>query len=161
MKNILAVILCCFIYDVAYSQNIIIQQNNPKQTEKVVIKEKEVPVYIKKQPSAPTKPICLYGYLWVYPEDLGRFKTYPADVIAAINKSGAFGRNNWRLPTLDELRVLQQNVDKLGKVLWSNQMTSFYMHQYYGHACCCDSHIRIDGDFAYAIRLVSTDYSPE
>lgn len=160
MKNILAVILCCFIYDAACSQNIVIQQNNPKQTEKVIVREKEVPVYIKeKKTSAPTEPICLHGYLWVYPEDLGRFTTYPAAVIAAINKSSAYGRNNWRLPTLEELVVLQQNVDKLGSVLWSRQMTDFYMHRYLGDVCCCDTHIVIkkDNDFAYGIRLVSTD----
>ena len=141
----------------ANAQNIIVQQNNQQQKEKVIVKEVEVPVYIKETNPTPQSPVCLYGYLYVYPEDIGRFAWYPADVVNSINKAKAFGRSNWRLPTLEELQIIQKNVSKLGVFNWKNQITGFYMHQYNGKVCVCDSHHQIDGDFNYCIRLVSTN----
>ncbi len=141
----------------ANAQNIIIQQNNQQQKEKVIVQEKEVPVYIRETNPAPQTPVCLYGYLYVYPEDIGRFAWYPSDVVNSINKAKAFGRSNWRLPTLEELNIIQNNVSKLGVFNWKNQISSFYMHQYNGKVCVCNSHTQIDGDFNYCIRLVSTD----
>ena len=100
-----------FTYSTLCAQNIIIQQNNqPYQREKVIIKEKEVPVYIEPQSTELTKPVLIYGYLYVYPVDLGRFSTseFPYQAIQGINRSNAFGRNNWRLPTKDEWAMMEQ-----------------------------------------------------
>lgn len=60
------------------------------------------------------KPMLLLGYLWVYPEDLGTFKQVPVGVINSINAQNPYGHNNWRIPTPDELAVLEANADKIG-----------------------------------------------
>lgn len=92
-----------------YAQNtVIIQQNTNQPTQKKVIEKVYVPVPVEKN-TVLTEPVLLYGYLLVYPVDLGKFQNYPADVISNINAAGAFGRTNWRLPTSSELDVLKQN----------------------------------------------------
>ena len=92
-----------------YAQNtVIIQQNTNQPTQEKVIEKVYVPVPVEKN-TVPTEPVLLYGYLLVYPVDLGKFQNYPADVISSINAAGAFGRTNWRLPTSSELDVLKQN----------------------------------------------------
>ena len=40
--------------------------------------------------------VTLYGYLKVFPEDLGEFSSVPTNTIAIINKDGTHGYNNWR-----------------------------------------------------------------
>jgi uncharacterized protein (TIGR02145 family) len=52
--------------------------------------------------------------LWVYTEDIGNFKQPPLDVIRSINAQNMYGRDNWRIPTPDELAVLENNADKVG-----------------------------------------------
>jgi len=51
----------------------------------------------------------IYGYLKVFPNELGVFETEPSSVIAQINKQTQFGYNNWRIPTNEELSLLRAN----------------------------------------------------
>lgn len=57
----------------------------------------------------PRTPIILQDYLMVYPHDLGLFSTTPTQSIAKINKLADFGHNDWRLPTDEELSVMNNN----------------------------------------------------
>ncbi len=100
------------------NQNSIIINNQP------VIEKKEYiikyrPVYIEKpQPRRYAKklpaPVCLQGFLWVYPEDLGTYAGGPNDIIAQINRQGLHGRNDWRVPTTNELQLMENYADKCG-----------------------------------------------
>ena len=161
MRKLLILLLLIVVYNHSplFAQNIIIQQNNNQQAPKERIIEKKiyVPIEIEKK-ETPRQPICLHGYLYVFPDDLGRFGEYPSKMINSLNKSKPYGRGNWRLPTLEELQLMAQNSDKLGAVIYRGQMVSFYMHSFYGNACVCDTHVLVSGDFDYPIRLVSTDY---
>lgn len=51
----------------------------------------------------------VYGYLKVFPNELGEFQSQPYSVIAQINKQAMHGYNNWRLPTDEELSLLRAN----------------------------------------------------
>lgn len=100
------------------NQNSIIINNLP------VIEKKEYivkyrPVYIeKKQPRRIARklpaPICLLGFLWVFPEDLGTYDGNPNGIISQINRQGLHGRNDWRVPTADELQLMENYADKCG-----------------------------------------------
>lgn len=57
--------------------------------------------------------ITLLGYLKIYPEDLGQFTEYPASMINALNNNNSYGINNWRLPTIEELRLIRENMNKI------------------------------------------------
>lgn len=100
----------------------VIQQNQQNVNiylpviEKKVYIERYRTVYVEKPRVARklNEPIQLLGYLWVYPEDLGNFKSVPLSVIANLNSQSPYGRNNWRIPTPDELAVLEANADKVG-----------------------------------------------
>lgn len=100
-------------------QNININLSNLPVIEKPVYITKYRTVYVDKpQPKRVAKrlaqPVELLGYLWVYPYDLGEFSQHPTGVIAAINKKISFGRNNWRIPTPDELSVMEANANIVG-----------------------------------------------
>lgn len=95
------------------------QQNiniNVPVIEKKVYVERYRTVYVDKPRVARKleKPVLLLGYLWVYPEDLGDFGRVPTGVINSINAQRPYGRNNWRIPTPDELAVLEANAEKIG-----------------------------------------------
>lgn len=95
------------------------QQNiniNVPVIEKPVYIERYRTVYVDKPRVARKldKPVLLLGYLWVYPEDLGNFKQVPVSVINSVNAQKPYGRDNWRIPTPDELAVLEANADKIG-----------------------------------------------
>lgn len=51
----------------------------------------------------------VYGYLKVFPNELGEFQSEPTSVIAQINKQAQHGYNNWRLPSNEELALLRAN----------------------------------------------------
>lgn len=63
-------------------------------------------------PSSSTA-ITLHGYLIVYPEDLGVFSSEPTGIISALNNNSSYGHNNWRLPTDEELAVMNGSKWKL------------------------------------------------
>lgn len=84
--------------------------------EKPVYIERYRTVYVNKPRKAKklSEPVLLLGYLWVYPEDLGSFKQVPTSVIKSVNAQRPYGRNNWRIPTPDELAVMEANADVIG-----------------------------------------------
>ena len=51
----------------------------------------------------------VYGYLHVFPNELGVFQSEPSNVIANINAQKMHGYNDWRLPTNEELSLLLAN----------------------------------------------------
>ena len=123
-----------FMGGVCYSQNINqninqnvnqnINQNSIIINNQPVIEKKEYiikyrPIYIEKpQPrryarKLPT-PIRLQGFLWVYPEDLGTYADGPNDIIAQINRQELHGRNNWRIPTTNELQLMENYAEQCG-----------------------------------------------
>ena len=51
----------------------------------------------------------VYGYLYVFPNELGVFQSEPSNVIANINAQKMHGYNDWRLPTNEELSLLLAN----------------------------------------------------
>lgn len=59
-------------------------------------------------------PICINGYLWVYPIDLGYFTSHPNEVISQINQQNKYGRDNWRIPTSEELMTMEDNASTIG-----------------------------------------------
>lgn len=59
-------------------------------------------------------PVCINGYLWVYPIDLGYFTYHPDDVIAQLNAQKKYGRSNWRIPTSSELMTMEDNASTIG-----------------------------------------------
>lgn len=104
------------------SQNVTVNQQsqqvniNVPVIEKPVYIEKYRTVYVNKPRVAKKldKPLLLLGYLWVYPEDLGNFSRVPSGVINSINAQRPYGRNTWRIPTPDELAILEANAEKVG-----------------------------------------------
>lgn len=56
-----------------------------------------------------TTPYVIYGYLKVFPSDLGSFDEEPKTVIARINQSQQYGYGTWRLPTNEELSLMRAN----------------------------------------------------
>ena len=61
-----------------------------------------------------SEPVCVNGYLWVYPIDLGYFTFHPYDVISQINAQEKYGRSNWRIPTPSELMMMEDNAATIG-----------------------------------------------
>ena len=51
--------------------------------------------------------VTLFGYLHIYPKDLGEFQSLPAQLLNAINKQGDYGFDSWRLPTEEELTIMR------------------------------------------------------
>ena len=104
------------------AQNVTANQNQQVINVNVPVIEKKVyvdryrTVYVEKPRVARKleKPVLLLGYLWVYPEDLGNFGQIPVGVINSVNSQRPYGRNNWRIPTPDELVVLEANAEKIG-----------------------------------------------
>ncbi|MDR2126411.1 MAG: hypothetical protein LBP63_06255 [Prevotellaceae bacterium] len=103
------------------NNNTIVIQNNttPVVIEKKVYIDRYRTVYVDRpQPKRVArklaKQVQLLGYLWVFPEDLGDFKQQPLGVIESINAQNMYGRDNWRIPTPDELAVLENNAETVG-----------------------------------------------
>jgi uncharacterized protein (TIGR02145 family) len=104
-------------------QNINVQQTqvvvNPVVIERPVYIEKYRTVYVDRpQPKRVARklsaPVQLLGYLWVHTEDLGNFRQHPVAVIQNINAQNPHGRDNWRIPTHDELMVMEANANTIG-----------------------------------------------
>lgn len=51
----------------------------------------------------------VYGYLHVFPNELGYFQSVPTSIISNINNQQMHGYNTWRIPTNEELSLLRGN----------------------------------------------------
>ncbi|MBR2487100.1 MAG: hypothetical protein IKB46_04870 [Paludibacteraceae bacterium] len=60
-------------------------------------------------PKTRTKVETVYGYLHVFPNELGVFQSIPTNVISNINNQGMHGYDEWRVPTNEELSLLRAN----------------------------------------------------
>ncbi len=60
-------------------------------------------------PKKRTSVETVYGYLHVFPNELGVFQSHPNGVIANINNQGMHGYDEWRVPTNEELSLLRAN----------------------------------------------------
>ena len=60
-------------------------------------------------PKTRTKVETVYGYLHVFPNELGVFQTEPTNVVVNINKQGMHGYDEWRIPTNEELSLHRAN----------------------------------------------------
>lgn len=96
------------------NSNTIVINNQP------VIKEREYIIKYRPNPVPSRRarklsaPVCLLGYLWVYPEDLGNYKSGPNNIINQVNRQGRYGRNNWRIPNDEELCLMENYADNCG-----------------------------------------------
>jgi len=59
--------------------------------------------------SAQDAPYVIYGYLKVFPNDLGTFEAEPKTIIARLNQNRQYGYGTWRLPTNEELALMKAN----------------------------------------------------
>ena len=75
------------------------------------------------QTSTSNSVITLFGYLKVFPDNIGEFSSVPINVISTINQQSMYGYNDWRLPTREEFALLVANREKLG-LKNGNYMTS-------------------------------------
>lgn len=66
-------------------------------------------IVVPASPKKRTAVEVLYGYLKIFPNELGEFQAEPTSVIAQINKQAQHGYNNWRIPTNEELALLRAN----------------------------------------------------
>lgn len=55
------------------------------------------------------EPYVIYGYLKVFPNDLGSFDSEPKSVIERLNQAQQYGYGTWRLPTNEELALMKAN----------------------------------------------------
>ncbi|MBR5532268.1 MAG: hypothetical protein IKU59_03040 [Bacteroidales bacterium] len=102
-------------YNSNINQNQVIINNQSVQ-ERIIVKEvpkyieKKEYIYVKPPKQKLTAPVNILGNLWIYPEDLGSYPTttLAQEVIDRLNSNNAYGHSNWRLPTLAELSVMQQ-----------------------------------------------------
>lgn len=65
--------------------------------------------YTQQTPQQCTTPYVIYGYLKVFPNDLGSFESEPQTVIERINQSLQYGYGTWRLPTNEEVALMRAN----------------------------------------------------
>ena len=61
------------------------------------------------QTTEQTAPYVIYGYLHVFPNDLGTFEAEPKTIIARLNQNRQYGYGTWRLPTDEELALMKAN----------------------------------------------------
>lgn len=118
----IAIFVLFMNYCYGQQQNNLQQNNiiiNPVVIEKTVYVERYRAINVeeshqKRVARKLPKPILLLGYLWVYPEDIGNFKQQPLSIIANINVQKNYDRDDWRIPTPDELAVLENNAATIG-----------------------------------------------
>ncbi|MDR1348028.1 MAG: hypothetical protein LBJ63_06315 [Prevotellaceae bacterium] len=71
----------------------------------------------------PNSIVTLLGYLHVFPEDLGNFTSVPNNIIDALNNDVSNGYNTWRLPTNEELSLIENNKSRVQGLTNSDYMT--------------------------------------
>lgn len=122
MKRIIIITIFIASCTICFAQNYNIQQNqqnvniNVPVIEKTVYVDRYRTVYVEK-PRTDRKlsgPVLLLGYLCVFPEDIGDYQSHPTEIIKAVNRQNLYGRNTWRIPTQDELMLMEANADQLG-----------------------------------------------
>lgn len=122
MKKLISIICFILIANMALAQNYNVNQNqqniniNVPVIEKPVYIEKYRTVYIErpKIPKQLSEPIVLLGYLTVFPRDIGFYNSHPHEIIRNINKQNMYNKNNWRIPTSDELKLMESYADEIG-----------------------------------------------
>lgn len=122
MKQIFVITALIVYCNFCYGQNYNIQQNQQNVNINVPVIEKKVyvdryrTVFVEKprKERKLSEPVLLLGYLYVFPEDIGDFQVPPIEIIKAVNRQNLFGCNTWRIPTPDELRLMEANADQLG-----------------------------------------------
>ena len=72
------------------------------------------------QPRTRSGVEVVFGYLRVFPSELGTFPTEPKTVIAQVNKQAMHDYDTWRLPTAEELALVRAQ----GLIGGGNYMTS-------------------------------------
>lgn len=97
-------ITCC-------AQNIIIQQNNQNNNAQTKIVEQVVEV--DKVSTKPSSPVCLMGYLYVFPEAIKSTTSDIEGVVEQLNQHFAYGSNKWRVANIGELKLVLSHFDKL------------------------------------------------
>lgn len=60
-------------------------------------------------PQRRSKVEVVYGYLKIFPNEIGEFDAEPSSVIRQINNQAQYGYNNWRIPTNEELALIRAN----------------------------------------------------
>ena len=75
-------------------------------------------------PKTRTKVETVYGYLHVFPNELGVFQSIPTNVISNINNQGMHGYDEWRVPTNEELSLLRANGYLSGAQYMTKEKTS-------------------------------------
>ena len=60
-------------------------------------------------PQRRSKVEVIYGYLKIFPNEIGEFDSEPSSVIRQINNQVQYGYNNWRIPTNEELALIRAN----------------------------------------------------
>lgn len=86
---------------------------------KISIPPTSVATSIPASSSQETKVITIYGYLKIFPKNLGVFTNEPSAMIAAINNDNSenYGYDSWRLPTQEELEVIISNITQVSGIV--------------------------------------------
>ena len=106
------------------SYRTMMQQLASRLADQIAIKSNTSVSSTTTQKTVPTGVVVLYSYLKVYPEDLGQFDSYPQRVVEQINKNADYGYDTWRLPTKEEMQLIQANKEKIAGLTSANYMTS-------------------------------------
>ncbi len=108
--RLIVLLIIAFSAVMCEAQNIIIQQNNastPKTVEKVKVVE------VEKEATKPSSPVCLMGYLYVFPEAIESTTSDIDGVVWQLNQHRAYGSNKWRVADIGELKLVLSHADKL------------------------------------------------
>ena len=103
------------------------------------------------------------GYFYVFPEDLGEMTYYQAiDMCKNVNSVKLHGYNDWRLPTMNELKVIYQNKSKLDGLVAGYYLSSDdYNSSYKQGVNFASGSVYTSQGYSYSyqgyIRLVRTD----
>lgn len=106
------------------SYRTMMQQLATRLASQIAIKPNTVVSSSQTNISGQKEIIVLYNYLKVYPKDLGEFDSYPQRVVEQINKNADYGYDTWRLPTKEEMQLIQANKGEIGGLTSANYMTS-------------------------------------
>lgn len=111
MKKLFHILCLCFIASTLSAQRIAIMDFQASSSSGNASSSTPTEYSTTSQPTSPSnsQPIVLYGYLKVFPHDLGTFDARPFSIIENINRVGQYGYKAWRIPTKEELSLLYSN----------------------------------------------------